>query len=154
MSKPKTEEIHKEIEIIQNVINRMSDNSFKVKAWFIGILTLILGLKKNIFTTGYIHSHLYYIIFIYLLILLFWYMDSFFLQTELTYRNIYNWVINNRKKTKKYLYDLDTLEREWNAKSKIINKPSLFKVAWSKTIWPFYFIPILFITIIVIKIIL
>jgi hypothetical protein len=39
--------IHKELDLIQDVIKRMAFNSFEVKKWLIGILTAIVVFKHE-----------------------------------------------------------------------------------------------------------
>ena len=38
--------IHKELDLIQDVIKRMAANSFQVKTWTMGIVTAVLALQK------------------------------------------------------------------------------------------------------------
>lgn len=77
--------LHKEIDIIQNCINRMASNSFLIKGWFI---TLILGF----ITFGYEKINFNILIIISLFITaLCWISDTFFLQLERKYRKKYNW---------------------------------------------------------------
>ncbi len=85
----------------------------------------------------------YVAIFLMVTVVVFWYLDAFFLRTERLYRNLYKWVVDNRPKTDKYLYDLNTFLREYNGETinMFENLPSTFKVMWSKTLWPFYILP-------------
>ena len=41
------EQINKEIDLIQEVIKRMASNSFEVKKWLVGLLTIILVFKHD-----------------------------------------------------------------------------------------------------------
>lgn len=105
MSTPNNMEIlHKEIDIIQNCINRMASNSFLIKGWFI---TLILGF----ITFGYEKLNFIILIIISLVIsVLCWISDTFFLQLERKYRRKYNWVIENRNSNSNFLYNLNPNE--------------------------------------------
>jgi hypothetical protein len=138
------EQIHKEIDLIQDVIKRMASNSFEVKKWLIGILTAIVVFKHEELMGGNTQ-------FIWLLlvpVLSFWYLDSFFLSTEKLYREIYKWVIQNRSATDMYLFDLNTMERKYPGSEEedlVKKKNSILNVAISPTIWPFYIVPALFI---------
>ncbi len=141
-----TEQIHKEIDLIQGVISNMATNSFEVKKWLIGILTALVVFKNDELLGG--QSHLIWLLLV--PITCFWYLDAFFLSTEKRYREIYHWVITHRSKTDKYLYDLKTIEREF-PEGTITNldkkENRIWPVAFSKTIWPFYVLLIAFILI-------
>ena len=41
--------LHKEIDLIQNCINRMANNSFILKGWVVSILAVVLSLAINKF---------------------------------------------------------------------------------------------------------
>lgn len=125
-----TEEIHKEIDLIQSCINRMSKNSFSCKSWN---LTLVAGtfalVPENI-------NKWYICIVILCIDLCFWLIDSFFLLQEQLYRDKYEWVIKRRTEgNKDYLYDLDPYNKKMNLKDK---KRNLFKAAISPTLLPMY----------------
>jgi len=136
--------IHKELDLIQGVIKRMASNSFEVKKWLIGILTGIVVFKHEELLGG--NSQLIWSLLV--PILCFWYLDAFFLSTEKLYREMYAWVVKNRPHTDQYLYDLNTMEREFPKGTKenfVKKKNSVWNVAVSKTIWPFYVVPVFFI---------
>lgn len=79
--------IHKEIDLIQSCISRMSKNSFSCKSWN---LTLVAGafalVPENI-------NKWYICVVILCIDLCFWLIDSFFLLQEQMYRDKYEWVI-------------------------------------------------------------
>jgi hypothetical protein len=87
-----------EIKIIQDVIKRMADNSFKIKGWTVTliVITLIFKGKSNI-------NHL----LAFLPLVSFWILDTYYLRVERIYRKIYAWVIKNRPKNDDYLFDLN-----------------------------------------------
>ena len=39
--------LHKEIDLIQGVINRMANNSFLLKGWLISLIAVVLALSKD-----------------------------------------------------------------------------------------------------------
>ena len=39
--------LHKEIDLIQGVINRMANNSFLLKGWLVTLITVVLALTKD-----------------------------------------------------------------------------------------------------------
>ena len=136
--------IHKELDLIQDVIKRMASNSFEVKKWLIGILSAIVVFSRDELLGGNIQL----IGLLLVPILCFWYLDAFFLSTEKLYREMYKWVIKNRRQTDLYLYDLNMMSREFpvgHFEHFIIPKNNVWHVMFSKTLLPFYVVPIVFI---------
>ncbi|MDM8557495.1 hypothetical protein [Candidatus Parabeggiatoa sp. HSG14] len=88
----------KEIDLIQSIINRMSNTSFLIKGWAVTIMALIFSVKSDPMTLP----------FIFISILLFWFLDAYFLQQERFYRKLYKWVIQNRMGDDSYLFSLNT----------------------------------------------
>jgi len=64
-------------------------------------------------------------------LLVFWYLDAYFLQQERMYRKLYDWVIGNRLKTEEYLFDL-------NAKRFKKEVKNIAETMFSKTLGWFY----------------
>ena len=89
----------KEIDIIQDIIKRMAFNSFMIKGWAITLVVVTLLLKGT-------EKYQVWIAFIPLLV--FWFLDAYFLRQERMYRILYDWVINNRLTTEDYLFDMKT----------------------------------------------
>ena len=73
----------KHLEFIQNAINRMANNSFIIKGWCITLAVALIALleKKDI--------NKCYIVFSFLPLLFFWFLDAFYLKTERQYRRLY-----------------------------------------------------------------
>ena len=87
----------KEIDIIQNIIRRMAFNSFMINGWMVTLVAVVLLLKGS----------QYQIFIAYIPLLVFWFLDAYFLWQERLYRRLYNWVIQHRLETDEYLLDLD-----------------------------------------------
>ena len=118
----------KEIDIIQDIIRRMAYNSFMVKGWTITLVVVTLLLKGT-------EKYQIWIAFIPLLI--FWFLDAYFLWQERMYRKLYDWVINNRLKTEEYLFDMNA----YRFKDKVQSRA---RIMFSITLGLFYgFIAIL-----------
>lgn len=132
--------IHKELDLIQGVINRMAANSFEVKKWLIGIITAIVVLSKDNIADG--NSQMIWILL--LPILSFWYLDAFYLSKEKLFKEMYRWVINYRNKTDEYLYDLNTTKRICNGTTEYLikKKNGILRTAISPSLLPFYLIPV------------
>jgi hypothetical protein len=151
MNKPlDTAIVHKELDLIQDIVKRMAANSFQVKAWLIGILSALVILEsKSIFANanGDEAFSLKMNVFLFLPILCFWYLDAFFLSTEKLYRELYKWVVKYRPITDAYLYDLNTFTREVNGEKENLLKESngIWSMMFSKTLMPFYLMPLVFV---------
>ena len=126
--------IHKEIDLIQNCINRMAQNSFFIKGWAVTIVTVVLALvEKNI-------DPIYLCLILLIPLFAFWYLDAFFLQTERMYRKMYEWVLSMRPKNDvSYLYDLNPQRFKNQIGSRC-------KVMWSVTLCVFYGIPLVIVS--------
>jgi len=124
----KEEILHKEIDLIQGVINRMAHNSFMLKGWLVTIIVAVLALTKDTLLANNIE---YLSLVLILPLTVFWYLDAFFLHKERCYRKLYDWVIENRMKTDEYMYSLNykRFEKEVD---------SIFCIMFSKTLFPFY----------------
>ncbi|GAA5395740.1 hypothetical protein BOVMAS03_16380 [Streptococcus uberis] len=78
----------KHIDLIQLIINRMSQNSFMIKGWTI---TIIVGLFVFLKSGNCIFDF-----FVYLIpIISFWFLDSYYLCQERLYRELYKSVISD-----------------------------------------------------------
>ena len=86
-----------EIKTIQDIIKRMALNSFMIKGWAITLVVVTLLLKGN----------KYQILIAFIPLLVFWFLDAYFLWQERMYRELYKWVIENRLITDEYLFDMN-----------------------------------------------
>ena len=111
----------KEIEIIQGIIKRMAFNSFIIKGWTISLVVVALLLKGS--------EYQVWIAFIPLLV--FWFLDAYFLWQERMYRKLYEWVISNRMKTDEHLFDMNAYRFKGTVQSRI-------RIMFSKTLGWFY----------------
>lgn len=111
----------KEVDIIQDIIKRMAFNSFMIKGWAITLVVVSLLLKGV--------KYQIWIAFIPLLV--FWFLDAYFLWQERMYRKLYEWVINNRLKTEEYLFDLNVYRFKDQVQSR-------FRIMFSITLGWFY----------------
>ncbi len=122
------ETLHKEIDLIQDVIKRMANNSFLLKGWLISLIAVVLALSKDSLLT---EDLTYLSLILSIPVLAFWYLDAFFLQKERCYRKLYEWLINNRMNSSEHLYSLDYKR----FKSQVSN---ILTIMFSKTLLPFY----------------
>ena len=103
----------KEVDIIQGIIKRMAFNSFMIKGWAITLVVVALLLKGT--------RHQVLIAFIPLLV--FWFLDAYFLWQERMYRKLYDWIISNRSKTDEYLFDMNAYRFKDTVQSR-------FRIIW------------------------
>lgn len=120
--------LHKEIDLIQGVINRMANNSFLLKGWLISLIAVVLALSKDSLLSCNTNLTLLILCFP---IIIFWYLDAFFLHREKCYRELYDWVIKYRMTSNENLYSLDFRPHKKKVKS-------IFRVMFSQTLFPFY----------------
>ncbi|OEF98946.1 hypothetical protein BHF71_10570 [Vulcanibacillus modesticaldus] len=71
------------LEMIQGVITRMSTNSFILKGWAITLIAGILAFAST-------NTNKMYFLVAYIPILIFWFLDSYYLQLERKYRKLYD----------------------------------------------------------------
>jgi len=114
----------KHLEMIQNVITRMASNSFILKGWAV---TLVSG---TFFLSAREANTLLFLI-AYIPILLFWFLDSYYLQLERKYRVLYNEVA--KKAENAIDFDLTPPARTKNQDTNFL------KSFWSRTEFWFYF---------------
>ena len=119
------EYLFKEIELSQNIINRMGNNSFLVKGAAITLVATSLLVKGKLDDT--------FVAF--LPWLGFWYLDAYFLRVERLYRQLHVWLTKNRLTSEEYLLDLDrkSLETRFGK-----NIDCSLKTMFSKTLIIFY----------------
>lgn len=134
------EDIRKELELLQGVMHRMASNSFEVKKWMISLLTVLIVFKKDELLGGNDRFCLVLLV----PVLGFWFLDAYYLRTERSYRNIYDWCLRHRGITDKYLFDMSTRSREFPAGTATdmnAGGGAWLMAMFASTMWPFYIIP-------------
>ena len=111
-----------EIKIIQDIIKRMAENSFKIKTWAIALVTAILLIKYNI--------NNYSIALIPLMG--FWFLDAYYLQQEKIFRKVYDNKVENKTTNDSTMFKINPN----NFKKDVSN--ILFIMFWNKSITPLY----------------
>ncbi len=129
------EVLSKEIDLIQNCITRMAQNSFSIKGWLIGLIIAVIALLPE----NVDKNSICWIIIATTII--FWGLDAFYLRTEKLYRWKYDWIIQNRLNTSEFCYNLNPDKSEmWlpDENNKSRKKPCIIRTMFTKTLWPFY----------------
>lgn len=129
----------KHLEFIQETIKRTANNSFLLKGWGMTLIVVLF-----VFATKDMKDLNFWCVGVALFpILIFWLLDSYFLQQERLYRDLYNKI--RTKKEDEIDFSLDTKEFNDNTGN---NYMACF---FSKTLIPFYLS--LIITIIILSLI-
>ena len=131
------EEKRQHLEFIQNIITRMNTNSFQIKGLAVTIVTALMA----------IYASTPKVIFIFLGIppaLLFWFLDSYYLQQERKFRGVYNDVAGLKDIIKVRLYEMPIQKYT----KKIDKQFSYWNVFFSPTIKWLYLLIIIFLFII------
>ena len=112
----------KHLEFIQNVINRLSTNSFLLKGWTVVLVSALFVLSGQNDFKGFVSLAL-------LPAIIFWGLDAYFLWQERVYRELYNRV--RRKEAENIDFDMDTRD--------VTNDVSgWLSAVFSKTLVPFH----------------
>ncbi|HMV48952.1 MAG TPA: hypothetical protein PLD20_29095 [Blastocatellia bacterium] len=109
------------LKMLQTVIARMAGNSFSVKTWCVTLVSALLGLgakdaPKMVFVA-------------FLPVLMFWWLDAYFLHQERLFRELFDQVRNNGQDDSDF--SMKTLGKDSQVGSQ-------FKVGMSKTLAWFY----------------
>lgn len=116
-----------ELKFIQEAIKRFALNSFQIKGWAITLVVVSLLLKSS--ENPLLAQCQGFIAIIPLI--LFWFLDAYFLKQERMYRKLYKWVVENRLKEEKNLFSMDASEYEKHVQS-------VFRTMFSITLVTFY----------------
>ena len=111
--------------MIQDVITRMANNSFKLKGW---VITLVAGF----FALAGKDTEKSYFLVVYIPIIIFWGLDAYYLLQERLFRILYNKAITMSEE--EIDFSMDTSAPEFRTK-----KTSFCNCLLSKTILWFYF---------------
>ena len=126
----------KHLEFIQSNIARMNQCSFQMKGWMIAVVSALLALFAASIDkeTGIGNT-----VFIFVAIaptVIFWFLDSFYLQQERKFRGIYNDIVADLNEDKIKLFTMPLGEYDGC-------KYCLLHIMFSKTEWPLYLMVII-----------
>ncbi|MCH9853417.1 MAG: hypothetical protein K0U45_07930 [Alphaproteobacteria bacterium] len=131
--------LHKEIDLIQNVIDRMASNSFKIKSIAISVTGFsILGITRF---SDFVLSQTFIGVFIIIIALLCAIVDCKYLKFERIYRIWYKFIIDNlqSESSNKHLYELNPAVIRKILEANNINVTDKIKGIWhSFAILPLY----------------
>lgn len=116
------------LNMIQQIITRMGNNSFSLKGWSVGIMIAIYAFAGN-------NSHKAVVVTLIPLIV-FWILDAYYLMLERKYRLLYEDV--RIKKEDEINFDMNFNNVKVDLKA--LKKYGYFNILISKTILPFYLV--------------
>lgn len=113
------------LELLQGIISRMAECSFKCKEFCILVVSALLA----VFATN-IYSNFYILFACLVPTIVFWSLDTYYLTQERSFRKLY------RLKASLAENSSDFEDFNFNKEKSYIK--DYLKVFWSKTIWPLY----------------
>ena len=119
------------LNMIQQIITRMGNNSFSLKGWSVGIMIAIYAFAGK-------NEHKAVIVTLIPLIV-FWFLDTYYLMLERKFRELYNEI--RLKKENDIDFDMNFNNIKINMKD--IKKYGFVNVFFSKTILPIYLVCII-----------
>lgn len=117
----------KHLEFIQATITRMNQNSFQIKGWMITIVSALLALYAN-------SENVVYILVAIVPVIIFWFLDAYYLQQERKFRGVYNDVAGLTSEDSR----VEIRDFEMPIQKYQCGKYCYFNVLLSKTIFPLY----------------
>ena len=121
------EEKIKHLEFIQNIITRMNTNSFQIKTWSVTVNAALLAVYAS-------NNIDVYLLIAIIPTVIFWFLDTYYLQQERKFRGVYNDVARLTDSDKRILIrNFEMPIHKYNFKSY-----GFFNVFFSKTILLFY----------------
>ena len=124
------EEKRQHLEFIQNIITRMNTNSFQIKGLCVTLVSAFLAIYAS-------NSKILFVFFAIFPAIIFWFLDSYYLQQERKFRGVYNDVAGIKEINQVKPYEMPINKYKGNGFS-------FFEVFFSKTILPFYLSIIIF----------
>ena len=117
----------KHLEFIQTVITRMNQNSFQIKGWMITIVSALLALYAS-------SGKQIYILVAIVPTVIFWFLDTYYLQQERKFRGVYNDVAGLSPEDSR----VDVRDFEMSIQKYQCGRYCYFNVLISRTILPLY----------------
>lgn len=128
------------LEMIESIIDRMANNSFVLKGWAITLIAAIFALADKT-------TEQKYILIAYVPLIVFWFLDSYYLQLERKYKALF---IEVRLKNEKDI-DFNMDFRKVDKKTKKNNKLYYYRCLFAITEC-FFYIPVVMVITIIMKI--
>lgn len=111
----------KHLEMIENIIERMSKNCFQLKSW---TMTLVAGI--SVFSSQ--NNDKRFILITLFPLFFFWILDSFYLQLERKYRLLYKHIVEKAEENIDFNLDLSQVQGSIDEMKKICFYKCLFSI--------------------------
>lgn len=116
------------LEMIQGIINRMANNSFKLKEWSVLVMIAVYSFASKNNNSAVIITLIPLIVF--------WFLDTYYLMLERKFKLLYDNVRIKDPKDIDFNMNLDDIKIDL----KEIKKYGFFSLLISKSILPFYLV--------------
>ena len=124
---------HTHLQMIQGIINRLSNNSFLLKGWSVVLVSAMFALAAK-------DTNSFFVLLAYFPAISFWGLDGFFLYQERLYRAHYNQVRELSEDEIDYSMDITHV---------IKDESPWIRVTFSKTLFIFHGVIILIISVVI-----
>ena len=96
----------KHLELIQGIINRLANNSFRIKGWAVILVSALLALlvredRADLAGVGFVP------------VFFFWGLDGYFLRQERLFRDLYDHVRDQSEENVDFSMDISAFGRSW-----------------------------------------
>lgn len=122
-------DLHKELDLIQSVISRMAHNSFLIKGWAMTLMSALIAFGKDLILAE--NAGVYYLVLMIGILIPFWWLDAYFLKQERAFRCLYKDAISDPKAESRTMFNLNPGEHMRNIKS-------VWLIMWRDAILWFY----------------
>ena len=116
------------LNMIQSIITRMGNNSFALKGWAVGIMIAVYAFAGN--------SNVKAVIVTLMPLIVFWFIDTYYLMLERKFRCLYDDV---RIKDEKDI-DFSMNPNDVKINRDEVKKYGFFSIFFSKSVLPFYLV--------------
>lgn len=116
------------LSMIQAIVERMSNNSFKLKEWSVLVMIAVFSFASDDNTKAVIITLVPLIVF--------WFLDTYYLMLERKYRKLYDDVRLREEKNIDFSMSCSDVKIELED----IKKYSFFNLLFSKSVLPFYLV--------------
>ena len=116
---------HKHLEFIQATISRMSGNLFLLKGWSITLIAALFALAAK-------DTNRAFIVVAFFPLIIFWFLDGYFLSMERRFRSLYEHVRQLREEDIDFSMNTETYKNE--------PRNQWIQTLFSRTLFPYYFI--------------
>lgn len=93
------------LEMIQNIINRLSRNAFLLKGWSVILVSAFFALAA-------VNNKVYFVLLAYFPLVVFWILDAYFLWQERLFRALYDYVRGQKEEEVDFSMNTSIIEKQ------------------------------------------